>query len=163
MRKGKPSKKKPPPSRLTREQKARFVEIASEYGVEAPKPGSQLDRKYNQDTKEEPTRTLYQSLAASIGVSTLEALEKGLYVTLGSLLLFIIGGGLAISSEAFFKASGKPVPEGFDVFATWIGGTFTPVLLLFLVLSSILGLYKQSQLSSGASSYTELGSERKNK
>ncbi|CAN8064241.1 unnamed protein product [Agarophyton chilense] len=155
-RKDSPKKKKSTAtSRLSKEEKANLDRIAEEYGIRPPRPGDQLDRKY---TQKKPTeqKTLYQSLAGAFGVPTLNAIEQGLYVVLGGLLFFLLTTGLAISSEAFFKASGKPIPDSLDAFATNVQNLFSPALLSFLVLSSLFGIFKQSQLESGTSSYSSL-------
>lgn len=157
MKKGGGSKKKKPNaiSRLSNEEKARIDQIAERYGVQLPKPGDQLDRKYTKAQPEEP-KTLYQSLASAVGVEALNFVEQGVYITLGALLTFLITCGLSISSEAFFKATGKDIPESLESLASIIQGFFTPALVIFLLLSSALGIYKQSQLESGASSYSSL-------
>ncbi|PXF48535.1 hypothetical protein BWQ96_01704 [Gracilariopsis chorda] len=155
-KRGAPKKKKPNAiSRLSKEEKARIDKIAERYGVQPPKPGDQLDRKYTKVKPEEP-KTMYQSLAGAVGVETLNLVEQGLYVALGGLLTFLITCGLLISSEAFYKATGKDIPESLDAFTSMVQGYFTPALVIFLVLSSVLGIYKQSQLESGASSYSSL-------
>lgn len=157
MGKGQPSKKKPRSSRrLPPEKKARLEQIAKDFGVVPPKPGSQLDDKYARSSAEEgEPPNLYESLVSLLGVSTLESMEKALYVVLGGLLTSVIGGGLVISSEAFFKASGRAIPEGLDVFASSTEKLLSPALVAFLVLSSVLGIFKQSQLSSGVATYSE--------
>ena len=165
MRSGRNSGKKRKPSaasKLSSESKARIDEKAQAIGIRKPAPGDQMDRKYNAPGKAAgPQPTFYQMLAGVFGVETLEKFEKILYVVLSAGLGFFLVGGLAISSEAFFKASGSDIPEGLDPLITNLQQLFTPSLFIFLALSSFLGLYKQSQLSSGVTSYTELEDKEK--
>lgn len=86
----------------------------------------------------------------------LDAAESVVYVALAGLLFAFIASGIAISSEAFLKASGRDVSEEFDAVVKLIERGFTPLTIVFLALSSLLGIYKQSQLSSGATSYENL-------
>lgn len=151
------------PERLSKEQQAKIEGIASTYGVRPPRPGDSQDRQYtaSKPASEAPPPSLYQRLAAAVGVETLDSAERVVYVALGLLLAAFLGAGLAISAEAFLKASGREVPEGVDAFVTAVEGGFTPIVLVFLALSSLLGVYKQSQLSSGATSYEALSEDEK--
>lgn len=145
-------------SRLPPEERAKIDDIANQYGVEVPRAGSGLDRQYTSSSKGKDTApevTLYQMLANTFGVSTLDNLETATYVLLGLLLFAFLGTGLAIASEAFFAASKVDIPPTLDSVAVVGARFFTPLLVVFIVLSSMLGLYKQSQLNSGAAQYDE--------
>lgn len=145
-------------SRLPPEKRAKLDEIAQQYGVQVPRKGSDLDRQYTSTSREKdpgPEPTLYRMLASSVGVSTLDKLETAVYILLGFLLFAFLGTGLAIASEAFFAASKADIPSALDSIAVTGAQLFTPMLIIFLVLSSMLGLYKQSQLNSGAAQYDE--------
>lgn len=144
-------------SRLPKEKRAKFKQFASEYGLDVPRPGQELDRQYtSKDRKEKaPSKTLYQMLADTFGVSTLDSIEGAVYLLLGILLLGFISSGLLIASEAFFKASKQDIPPSLDVIAIAAEHWFTPALFLFLGLSSVFGIYKQSQLNSGVAQYDE--------
>lgn len=144
-------------SRLPKEKRDKFKQLASEYGLDAPRPGEDLDRQYTSKDRPEktPSKTLYQMLAANFGVSTLDTIEGAVYVLLGTLLLAFISTGLLIASEAFFKASQQEIPPTLDAIAITAEHWFTPVLFLFIGLSSVFGIYKQSQLNSGAAQYEE--------
>lgn len=133
-------------------------EIAKEYGIAPPEVGQSMDEQYNSPATKNNTQpiTVYQRLAATFGVDTLERAEQTVYVVLFILLILFLAGGLAISSEAFFKASGKDVPDNIDDLLLNVESLFTPTIIMFLTLSSLFGLFKQSQLSSGATSYVEL-------
>lgn len=165
MRKSRPRTGPKGPGPLSEEKEARLREIASRRGVKPPTPGDRLDRKYNV-TVPTPTsspQTLYQFLVTVFGTPKLEVFERGLYILLGGVLLVFIVGGLAISSEAFLKASGKPVPDQLDDVLSSVQVVFTPIGLAFLALSSVLGVYKRSQLNSGVTAYSELRKDgRKN-
>lgn len=155
--KRKPGRKKSSSiSRLPPEKRARIDEIASDFGLKPEKPTSSLDRQFNERrTDDEPPPTLYQRLAGTFGVATLDAVEGVVFVILAGLLITFLGSGIAISVEAFFKATGKPVPDNLDDLAVAAEKWFTPSVGVFLVLSSIYGFYKQSQLNSGAAQYDE--------
>lgn len=156
MRKGPPKKKKSTASsRLPPDERARFEDVLGQYGLPLKKPGDQLDELYTQKKPEE-TKTFYQTLAGVFGVPALEVFEKALFVVLGTLLIFLITGGLLISSEAFFKVSGQETPAYIDYLANTIEKLFSPALVMFLLSSSFFGIYKQSQLASGSTSYSEL-------
>lgn len=145
-------------SRLPPEEQAKFDQVAEKYGIKVPKEGSDLDRQYTSPSKEsdEPKgKTFYILLAEIFGTSTLDTVESATYVVLGCLLIAFIGTGLAIASEAFFMASKAQIPPVLDSIALAGEKYFTPMLFLFLILSSILGLYKQSQLNSGVAQYDE--------
>lgn len=165
MRKSRPRTGPKGPGPLSEDKEARLRQLASRRGVQPPTPGDQLDRKYN-ITIPTPTsspQTLYQFLVTVFGTPTLDMFERGLYVVLGAMLLAFVAGGLAISSEAFFKASGKPVPQQLDDVLGQVQAVFTPVGLVFLALSSVLGVFKRSQLNSGVTAYSELRKDgRKN-
>ncbi|CDF38853.1 unnamed protein product [Chondrus crispus] len=162
MRKG---KRKPGPkkSQLSKESEERIEGLASKYGIRAPRPGDDLDRKFNStsssDPENQPPPSAYQRLAGAFGVEALNAAERVLVVALGTMLIAFLASGLAISSEAFFKASGKEIPDNVEAVLLSLEQAFTPTLLIFLALSSVFGLYKQSQLSSGASSYSALSKD----
>lgn len=153
MKKGK--KQPRSPQQLPPEKRARLAKIAAEFGVEAPKPGSQFDKKYNTPEANEQDTTLYQTLAGSVGQENLDTAEKAVYYILAGLLSFVIAVGLAFSTEAFYKATGKEIPAQLDAAVAVVEGLFTPALIAFFAFSSVLGLYKQSELTSGATSYSE--------
>lgn len=145
-------------SKLPPEERAKFDEVAKQYGIEVPRAGSGLDRRYTSSSKDkdaEPEVTLYRMLANTLGVSTLDKLETATYAVLGFLLFAFLGTGLAIASEAFFAASKRDIPPALDSIAVIGVHWFTPLLFTFIIISSMLGLYKQSQLNSGAAQYDE--------
>lgn len=162
------AKRKPGPkgAQLPKESEDRIESLASKYGIRPPQPGDQLDQKFNTPSStandKQPSPSAYQRLAATFGVETLDAAERVLVIALGVMLVAFLVSGIAISSEAFFKASGKEVPENFDALLVTLEQAFTPTVLIFLALSSVFGLYKQSQLSSGATSYSALNKDDKN-
>jgi len=158
-------KKRSGPSRTPRDKRAQIQKIAKEYGIEPPKVGQDLDEKYSAGSAQSSSEssTVYQKLAGAFSVEALEVAEKVVYVVLSIMLVLFIGSGLGISSEAFFKASGKEVPENIDMFLTNLEQLFTPTIVIFLALSSMLGLFKQSQLSSGATTYTEVDKDNERK
>ncbi len=145
------------PSPTPPERKAELAKIAREFGVLPAQPGQDLDKKYSEPNSETAAKesTLYLALAGLIGVDTLATLEVGTYFVLGGLLTALITLGLAISSAAFYKAVEKPVPDVLDSFLNNAEPLFTPTVVLFLILSSILGIYKQSQLNSGVTGYDD--------
>lgn len=166
MRKAK-HKAKPPkgPSRLPKGTEDRIEKLAGKYGIRAPKPGDEHDQKYSAPSSSSSDDlsppTAYQRLAGAVGIETLNAAERVVVVTLGILLVIFLASGLGISSEAFFKASGKEVPDNLDALLVRLEQVFTPAGIVFLALSSVFGLYKQSQLSSGATSYSALNKDDK--
>lgn len=163
MRKAKRKAGPKGPSRLPKESEDRIEQLAGKYGIRPPKPGDQLDQKFNSPSSDDdqPPPTAYQRLAGAVGIETLDAAERVVVIALGVLLTVFLVIGLGISSEAFFKASGKEVPENIDAFLLSLEQAFTPTVIVFLALSSVFGLYKQSQLSSGATSYSALNKDDK--
>lgn len=70
-------------------------------------------------------------------------------------LAFILAG-LAITAEAYSKATGEPLPEDIDSFiVTVIEPNFTPGLLVVLGFSVSLGLLATAQLGSEGAQYKE--------
>ena len=136
---------------------------STESAPRAPRPGDDLDRKFNStssvDPDNQPPPSAYQRLAGAFGVEALNAAERVLVVALGTMLIAFLASGLAISSEAFFKASGKEIPDNVEAILLSLEQAFTPTIVIFLALSSVFGLYKQSQLSYGASSYSALSKD----
>lgn len=153
-RRGRPARKGP--SRTPRDKEPIMEEIAAQYGVRKAKPGQALDEKLSATIKREAaTQGLYASLVSAVGQGNLDRVEKVVFYLLGGIFTAFLSCGLAISSLAFFKATGKAVPAGYDDFVTSVEAYFTPALVLFFALSSAYGLYKQAQLNSGATGYTE--------
>ena len=153
MKKGK--SKKRPSDQLSPEKRARLRKIASDFGVEVPKPGSRFDEKYNNPAAGKEAPTAYQMLVGALGKETLDALEKIVFVSLASLLLFMVGGGLIFATEAYYTSTGQGIPEQLDKVALSVESLFVPAILAFFALSSMLGLYKQSELTSGVTAYSE--------
>lgn len=151
------SRNQPEPRGPSRKNRAELDEIAKKFGVEAPKPGRQMDIKYNPEssTGEAQQKTLYLMLVDMLGVNTLQVLEKLLGITLATLMAAFLSLGTGIAVEAFFKATGRAFPEKMDDLLSSAEPAFTPIFILFLALSSIFGLYKQSQLNSGITGYSE--------
>ena len=80
--------------------------------------------------------------------------------TLVTLISVFLSVGVAVSVEAYFKSTGKGVPEGLREFTDGVfNQTFTPSLVGFLGVSVGYGLLKQSQLRSGEAQYKEDGDE----
>lgn len=151
------AQKRPGPSRTPAEKRARMEEIARGYGVAKPRVAEGMDAKYNKPAKSDdaPSPTVYQTLARVFGVEALDKAERIVLVALGVFLVAFLAGGIAISSEAFFKATGKDISDSLDATLANVEQVFTPALVVFLSLSSLFGLYKQSQLTSGATAYVE--------
>lgn len=135
--------------------------IAAKFGVRKSRPGQMLDEEYNErretgGTGDETSAFSFENLVKTFGQDNLDRAEKVIFGALLSLFIMFIAGGLAISSLAYFKAVGKPAPEGWDNFVSdKVYGAFTPSLVIFFALSSLFGLYKQAQLSTGGTTYTE--------
>lgn len=159
MRDNKRTSKKKGSPRLSNEKRGELEKVAAEFGIKPPRPGEELDRQFTSSSnseKDEPEfKTVYQFLAEIVGVKTLDTIEFVTYVVLGGMLFAFLATGLAFASEAFFKASQSEVPSSLDNFVTAAEKWFTPLLLSFIALSSVLGLYKQSQLNSGTTQYDE--------
>ena len=100
-------------------------------------------------------KTLYTILAGMLGVQRLQRIETALGYMLTLLIVAFLGLGVGVGIEAFFKATGKEFPENVDRWISSAEPFFTPLLVTFLALSSVYGLYKQSQLSSGVTAYAE--------
>lgn len=134
--------------------------IAGKYGVRKSRPGEYLDEQYNKGSmatkaKQGSSTPSYDSLVKTFGQRNLEVFEKTLFAILVTLFGVFIAGGLAISSLAYYKAVGKPAPDGWDDFVSQnIYSAFTPTLFGFFILSSIYGLYKQWQLSAAGNSFS---------
>lgn len=166
MRKSRPRKGPKGPDRISPAQKQRIKQIATKYGVRVPQPGDLLDAKFNapSSANDAPlSPSFYQFLASKLGIPALDSAERALYVLLAVLLLTFLGSGLVISAQAFFKATGNGLSEQLDPAVATVEALFTPVGLVFLLLSSLLGLYKQSQLNSGATAYTQLTNDESDK
>ena len=152
------------PSPTPPEKRARLQEIAQKYGVKPHRAGESLDKKYNTKAAEDNESGgggIYLALVNLLGTSTLDTLEVGLIAVLAGLLGAFLLLGIGISSEAFFKATGGTMPPSFAAALDHAEPLFTPVLFVFLALSSLFGLYKQSQLKSGATGYVERRGTRK--
>jgi hypothetical protein len=155
---------RPGPSRTPRDKREALERVAGEFGVFKARPGQRLDEKFTGPAAERATPAKlpflppgYRELEDTVGRGRLEVMEKGLFFTLAGLFAAFLGSGLAISSLAFFKATAKPPPPGFDDFVTNnLQAFFTPSLVVFFALSSVYGLYKQAQLKSGATGYIEI-------
>lgn len=164
MKKGKKSSdnKRRASTGFSKEQKESLKQISERYGVKPLRAGDNLDRKFTSEKsreddakQQEKEQAFYRGLVDIFGQPTLDKIETAVYFILGALLLGFIGSGLAIASEAFFKASQKEIPPALDSFAVAVEQYFTPLLVVFLILSSILGVYKQAQLNAGAAQYDE--------
>lgn len=164
MRKSRSKSRKGPkgPGRLSSSSEDKLKQLAGRYGISQSKPGDVLDRKFT-ESKSSSTyqKSFYESLVETFGASFLDSAERALYLILGVLLIAFLSGGIAISSEAFFKATGKEVSEGMSTTLEYIEKAFTPIGVVFLVFSSMLGLYKQAQLTSGATSFERIKDEEK--
>lgn len=145
------------PSATPPEKKAEIEQIAKVFGILPTQPGQDLDQQYNTEDAADSASgaSLYTALASAVGTDTLDTIEVGTIWTLGGLLAAFIALGLGISSAAYYTAASKPIPAGLDSFLNSVEPLFTPLLVAFLVLSSIFGLYKQSQLNSGATGYDD--------
>jgi hypothetical protein len=153
------------PGSLSDESSAAIEKTAAGFGLYKARAGQALDDKYNsgKSSAKEPlpfTPPGYKELVAFAGVRNLQAAEKVVF----GLLVIVFSGflsiGLAISSLAFFKATAAEPPAGFENFVSnTLEGLFTPSLLAFFGLSIIYGLYKQAQLNSGVTSYTEISKD----
>eukprot|EP00171_Calliarthron_tuberculosum_P012199 IDg12199t1 len=142
------------PSPPTPERRAQLEEVAKGFGVEAPRLEDQLDENARASSgRGVSERTLYMSMESAVGRTALETFERALIALIGTLLAAFLSLGLAISSAAFFKATGSDIPGGLNSFIDSGEPLFTPIFVVFLVLSSTLGLYKQSQLNSGGTGY----------
>lgn len=144
---------------MSPEQRENMKTIAEGYGVRPPRAGATQDRIYGKGGKREPEappETVYERLVGVFGEEGLENAERVVYVALSGLLVAFLGIGIAISTEAFFTATGREVPEGMDVIVRQLYDAFTPVALGFLGLSSLLGLYKQAQLGAGVTGYENI-------
>lgn len=153
---------KPSGSSFSKEQKEQLKKVAAGFGMNVPRPGQQLDSQFTEGRSKESEKKrkdeenqLYYGVVNLIGQSTLNNIENATYFMLATLLTGFLGTGLAISSEAFYKASQKQVPQMLDTVVLNTEQWFTPLLVVFLVLSSLLGLYKQAQLTAGAAQYDE--------
>lgn len=159
MRKDKPQRRKGGDafSKLPKEKRAQLDQIAANAGMEVPRVGAELDRQFTSKDRadDSPPLTVYQRLADVFGVATLDTIEGGVFFLLGGLLLSFLGSGLLIASEAFFKASKTEISPGLDAVVVSAEQWFTPLLFAFLAVSSLYGLYKQSQLNSGIAQYDE--------
>lgn len=133
--------------------------ILQKAGIKKPRSIDNIDKEYTSgkgNWNEKALPTVYKTLDSILGRRVLEGLEKGMLGTMCILISVFLGVGVAVSYQAFLKASNKPVPEALDHFLTNnFEQTFTPSLLVFLGLSVVYGLYKQSQLRSGATNYDE--------
>lgn len=161
-------KKRPPnagksaSSNLSREQQQRLQKIAEGFGVQPPRAGDLLDEKFTStesraaDARQrEAEKAPYLGLVRLVGQRNLESIEMGTYVLLAILLFTFLSTGLAIASEAFYKSLQSDVPPALSSFVDTFEGSFTPLLFLFIGISSALGLYKQAQLNAGAAQYDE--------
>lgn len=157
-------KSKPKPSSLSPEQKAGLRDVARNFGVDPPKPGADLDRRFTSKARPPPasspsstppSQSLYQMLAGAVGTRTLDAVEGATYYVLAAILVSFLSIGVAIAAQASYKASGGEAPPALTAFSDAAVQGFTPLLGLLVALSSLLGIYKQSQLNSGAAQYDE--------
>lgn len=149
-------------SGFSKEQNDRLKKVAEKFGVNAPKAGDRLDRQFTsaesreEDAKQlEQEQALYKGIVKLFGQSTLDKLETATYFVLSALLIGFLGSGLAIGVEAFFKSTQKEIPQTLENVVLTVEQAFTPLLIVFLIVSSILGLYKQAQLNAGAAQYDE--------
>lgn len=143
------------PSRTPSDKATKFESIGEEFGVRPARPGQALDEKIKREAASEEQFN-YSGLVEVFGQGALDTMEKVVFVALALLFTVFLASGLAISSLAAFKATGKPVPDGWDEFLTnHVEGAFTPSLFVFFGLSSFYGLYKQAQLSAGTTGYKE--------
>jgi hypothetical protein len=143
------------PSRTPADKAARFEDIGAKFGVRPARPGQVMDEKI---AREAPSgeQAGYNALVELVGQDALDTMEKGVFVALAVLFSAFLASGLAISSLAAFKATGKPIPDGWNEFvSSKVEGAFTPSLFVFFGLSSLYGLYKQAQLNAGTTGYKE--------
>lgn len=140
-----------PSSQPSPEQRAKLEEIARGFGVQVERAEDVLDDEAKAGIKER--RTFYSAAEKAVGVGTLEVFERTLIGSIVAMLAAFLSVGLAIGVTAFFKASGSDAPSALSSFVDAAEPSFTPIFVVFLVLSSTLGIYKQSQLNSGATAY----------
>jgi hypothetical protein len=156
------------PSRLSEDAKAAIEKTAGGFGLSKARPGQAFDEKYNagKESGSSPrpfTPPGYKDLVTLVGARNLEVAETGVFWLLVMVFSAFLLSGLAMSSLAYFKATSTEPPPGFEEFiSSKVEGLFSPSLIVFFALSTIYGLYKQAQLNSGVTSFTELSDDEKN-
>ncbi|KAA8498215.1 hypothetical protein FVE85_5800 [Porphyridium purpureum] len=124
------------------------------FGLENPKTQAmRMDARLAQEREEQKTLTertvnLYKILKEKYSQEQLVKAERGLQVALLGLMLFWIGDGLIITTEAYYKVRQQDVPQSIIGFVATFESLFTPSVVLFLLLSSLYGLYKVNQIES---------------
>lgn len=86
----------------------------------------------------------------------LKGIDSFLKVGLGICTILFVSAGVAITAEAWSKASNSPLPDNIDSFiVTIVEPNFTYGLLVLLAFSVSLGGFAALQLSSGSAAYKE--------
>uniref|UniRef100_A0A7S0ZH70 Uncharacterized protein n=1 Tax=Timspurckia oligopyrenoides TaxID=708627 RepID=A0A7S0ZH70_9RHOD len=126
--------------------------VLARYGVELPSNVTQaqrMDKKLREERAEEETkRSPYEFIVDTLGFETLARIESVIQAALFGLMFVWISSGVAISTEAYFKSQKKPVPDNIDKIVQQLEAVLTPSVVMFLILSSVYGLYKLVQLES---------------
>eukprot|EP00612_Vaucheria_litorea_P005544 CAMPEP_0171462890 /NCGR_PEP_ID=MMETSP0945-20130129/6760_1 /TAXON_ID=109269 /ORGANISM="Vaucheria litorea, Strain CCMP2940" /LENGTH=193 /DNA_ID=CAMNT_0011989533 /DNA_START=108 /DNA_END=689 /DNA_ORIENTATION=+ len=83
-------------------------------------------------------------------------IEKFLSLGAAVCLLFFISCGISLGFEAYAVASKNPMPKNIDnIVVNYLEPAFTPSLFVLLAFSSLLGVFKVSQLGKSGVNYKE--------
>ncbi len=123
----------PPPSPEVSEK---FKETAKAFGIDT---SGQVRREEKEESVE---TTFYKMTVKNLGQDAINIIEGFLVVTALGSLSFILAVGTAIAFLAYYKATGKPVPEQLDAFCAAGEPAFSPLMGLFLTCTTTYGLWK---------------------
>jgi hypothetical protein len=134
-----------------RERHKRLERVLESYGFEKDRPGQEMDRLCARaDAEDEPLSVrLYSGIRALFGGrdETLFAAEQWLNRLVLSFLALVLTAGLGIVLEATAASQHWPLPLRLAGFLRdQVEPSFTPLLLIFLGMSSLLGIYKAVQI-----------------
>uniref|UniRef100_A0A7S0BJL2 Uncharacterized protein n=1 Tax=Rhodosorus marinus TaxID=101924 RepID=A0A7S0BJL2_9RHOD len=127
-------------------------EVMAKFGVYQSSGAKVLqekaERKRRADAEREKNKvSTYSKIVSKLGIDGVGKLDKALSTACTICLLVFFITGILIGAEAFFKATGRDVPQNLDQFLVeGVNYVFTPSLLIFFACSINLGLLKSAQI-----------------
>ena len=129
------------PSAPTPEIAEKLKETAKAFGLDTSGRVRREAKEESVESVDSVEITFYKMAMKNLGQDAINVIEGFLVVTALGALSLILAIGTGVAFVAYYKATGKPVPDQLDTFTASGEPVFTPLFGAFLSCTTIFGLW----------------------